>query len=80
MTEPNEPPSAMPALAVDQPVVIDVPARWVRGDDMAFVFECANPALQIERWSQESISRNIGFFPNPRSLAFLLPSAMAAVN
>ncbi len=29
-------------------------ARYVSDDDVPIGFECANPALQIERWGQES--------------------------
>ena len=28
--------------------------QWAADDDFAIGFECANPALQIERWGQES--------------------------
>lgn len=34
--------------------VIEAAARWVDDDeDLMLGFECANPALQIERWGQE---------------------------
>ncbi len=32
-------------------------ARWVIDDDIALGCECANPALQIERWGDESQGR-----------------------
>jgi hypothetical protein len=30
-----------------------LPAHWPEDDDIAWGCECANPALQIERWGQE---------------------------
>lgn len=43
-------------------VVIDAAARWVGDDDEVVLgCECANPALQIERWAQEA--------PSPLALA-----------
>lgn len=33
--------------------VIDAASRWVDDDDIVLGCECANPALQIERWGQE---------------------------
>jgi hypothetical protein len=34
--------------------VIDAASRWVQDDDDVMLgCECANPALQIERWGQE---------------------------
>lgn len=32
----------------------DAAARWFADEDMALGCECANPALQIERWGQEA--------------------------
>lgn len=37
-------------------VVIDAPARWIGDDEVVLGCECANPALQIERWAQEAPS------------------------
>ena len=34
------------ALSIDQP-------KWMQDEDIALGFECANPALQIERWGLE---------------------------
>lgn len=62
MTEPTDSPQAMQASAAGQAGVIDVQAHWVQDDDLSFGFECANPALQIERWDQESASRKTGFY------------------
>ena len=30
--------------------------RWPSDDDYALGCECANPALQIERWDQETVA------------------------
>jgi hypothetical protein len=36
--------------------LVDTTARWLsQDDDIALGCECANPALQIERWGQESL-------------------------
>ncbi len=35
--------------------IIDTTARWLSdSDDVALGCECANPALQIERWGQDA--------------------------
>ena len=35
--------------------LVEATARWLaEQDDLALGCECANPALQIERWSQEA--------------------------
>lgn len=34
--------------------VIDASARWLDDEDLVLGCECANPALQIERWDQET--------------------------
>ena len=31
----------------------ELPQHWLDDDDLAIGCECANPALQIERWGQE---------------------------
>ena len=46
---------SMPAYQRPSHLVVDTTARWL-ADDEDFVLgcECANPALQIERWGQET--------------------------
>lgn len=41
-----------PALTANVPANAQVMA-WDLDDDLAIGCECANPALQIERWDQE---------------------------
>lgn len=51
------------AGAADRDAVIEVQARWLSPEnDLALGCECANPALQIERWGQESAFSKKGFF------------------
>jgi len=41
--------------------LVDVSARWLsKYDELELGCECANPALQIERWGQETLP-----FPKP---------------
>jgi hypothetical protein len=50
----SQQPSQLPA---DAPV-IDTTARWLdEHSDESLGCECANPALQIERWGQEGPSQ-----------------------
>jgi len=43
------------AGAPAEPPFLDTTARWLDdGEDTMLGCECANPALQIERWSQEA--------------------------
>jgi hypothetical protein len=44
----QSPVSAAPKL----PPGVQLPVQWT-DDDLALGCECANPALQIERWGQE---------------------------
>lgn len=38
------------AAAGIPPATLEVASRWAEDDDYALGCECANPALQIERW------------------------------
>jgi len=57
MPTPSEPTrSFAPALEMQ---VIDASARWLDEDSEAMLgCECANPALQIERWGQEGLGQH----------------------
>jgi hypothetical protein len=51
MPEPQMPMSAAPLLV---PGAAEAASRWMAEDaELALGCECADPALQIERWSQE---------------------------
>lgn len=43
-----------PAAAGFTPAAMDAVARWDDDIDYALGCECADPALQIERWRQEA--------------------------
>lgn len=51
MPESNEPLSADSAFAAGAALQA---AGFTDADDIALGWECANPALQIERWQQEA--------------------------
>jgi hypothetical protein len=53
MPEPHLPIPAQPAMP---PGTVEAVARWVDDADIALGCECADPALQIERWSQEFLA------------------------
>ncbi|HSH90173.1 MAG TPA: hypothetical protein VK996_09300 [Ramlibacter sp.] len=48
----QSPVTATPKL----PPGAQLPVQWNDDDDLALGCECANPALQIERWGQEEAS------------------------
>ncbi len=53
MSEPIQQPSS-PARAEPAATLLATTARWLGvDDDLALGCECADPALQIERWGQE---------------------------
>lgn len=65
MADPKHTHPALQALALQgaDSGVIDVQAQWLASDADAYLgFECANPALQIERWGQESGAARGAFF------------------
>lgn len=48
--------SSTPTASTRMPAdaVLEAPSRWVDDDgDLMLGCECANPALQIERWGQD---------------------------
>jgi len=42
--------------------VVDVVSHWMFDDDLAIGCECANPALQIERWGLEAATQPLQEF------------------
>lgn len=60
MADFSDRPAPMQAVSAPRADVIDVPAHWLHDDEL-LGFECANPALQIERWGQESASGKTGY-------------------
>lgn len=49
-----QPSSADASRMVRTPERMQVIERWQLDEDIAFGCECANPALQIERWGQDA--------------------------
>ena len=46
-----------PTHAATNPVALaDAAARWDQDPDVALGCECADPALQIEQWCQETVT------------------------
>ncbi|MBC5767396.1 hypothetical protein [Ramlibacter albus] len=46
-----------PTHAANNPVLLaDAAARWDEDPDFALGCECADPALQIEQWCQETVA------------------------
>jgi hypothetical protein len=63
MAEPTYRPVSLQASPASDATVIDVESHWLAQDgDLYLGFECANPALQIERWGQEAGAGKTGFF------------------
>ena len=51
-----------PAHPTAPAAAADASARWSIDDDVALGCECANPALQIERWGEEAAAHPIQEF------------------